>query len=239
MLVTLVAVIGGAFISAPASSSPIALDQRASRAVKALIGPSMIRAEVVTLGGGSVGDYRVYRGVVVKVRGRLVTLTQRDGTLVHVRLARTTEIRVDARRSALQRLRLGMHATVMRNGSAAATWLYASRRSSDYSQARIRSLLSTGFVRCEVISWTGGAVLDNRAYTGVIETADSGSLSLLGADGTPAQIRIDASTQVWVNNRVAAAANLTTGMRTTTIGTGDGLAGQIWAYGKSAGFGKR
>ena len=232
LLVALAVTISGAALLSPASGAPLISDQKANRAVKALVGPDLVRAEIVTFSAGEVGDYWVYRGVVRKLRGRLLTLTQRDGTAAQVRLSQATQIRIDARKGTVKLLRRGMRATFMRKGSAPASWLYVNRRSADLSGPRIRSLLSNDFMGAEVISWTGGAILDSRAYTGVIASTDGSSLTLQENDGTPVDMQIDVSTQVWVNNRAASATDLTAGMRTTTIGNGDGLAGQIWAFGK-------
>jgi len=239
LLVVLVATVGGVTLLSPASSAPVAFDQKTNRFVFTLLRPNLIRAEIVTFSAGKVGDYRVDRGVVRTTSGRLLTLIERDGTVVPVRLSPTTQISVDDMRVTARRVRPGMRATVMRSGNAAASWLYLTKRRPDKSEAQIRSLLSAGFVRAEVISWAGGSVLDSRADTGVIDSADNTSLTLRENDGTTVQVQIDSSTRVWVNNRASGAADLTAGMRTTTIGNGDGVASQIWAYGKKLGIGKR
>jgi hypothetical protein len=83
-----------------------------------------------------------------------------------------------------------------------------------------------------VISWTGGALLDSRADTGVIDSSDGTSMTLLEADGTSVPMQFDAALAVWVNNRVSGTVDLAAGMRVTTIGNGDGVVSQVWAYGK-------
>lgn len=239
LIVAFIVTIGGVILSSPASGAPVISGQRANRAVKDLVGPGLIRAEIVTFNAGEVGVYSVDRGVVRKIRGRLLTLAERDGTVVGVRLSSATRIRIDGWRGTSRRVRLGMRATVMRSGNAAASWLYAVRRSSDKSGPKIESLLSDGFVRAEVISWAGGAVLDSRAYTGVIGSADDTSLTLQENDGASVQMQFDGAPEVWVNNRASSTADLKSGMRVTTIGNGDGVVSQIWAYGKKPGVGKK
>lgn len=227
--------IGGVAFSTPASGAPTISGQKASKAIKALVRPDLIRAEIVTYSGGEIGDYRVYRGTVRKMRGRQLTLAQRDGSVVRVRLSSITQIRIDNRRVAVKRVRPGMRATVMRNGNAAASWLYIAKRLRDKSGLKIKSLLSSSFLRAEMISWTGGELIDSRAYTGIIESSDGVSLTLQEADGATVQMQIDSATLVWVNNTSSLATDLTSGMNATTIGNGEGLISQIWAQGKKSG----
>lgn len=239
LLVALVVTIGGVTLSTPASGAPAISDQKANKAVKALIRPSLIRAEIVTFSSGEVGDYRVYRGVVRKMHGRLLTLGERDGAIVRVKLSSATQIRIDNRKVAAKRVRPGMRATVMRSGNAAASWLYIAKRLPDKSGSKIQSLLAADFMRAEVVSWAGGGLLYNRADTGVIESVADTSLTLLESDGTTKQMQIDGATQIWVNNKVAGALDLTAGMTGTTISNGDGVIGQIWAQGKKPNVGKK
>ena len=233
LLVALVLTIGGVALSSSASAAPAFSENRANLAVKALIRTDLIRTEIVTFDGVEVGDYMVYRGVVRKVRGHLLTLTERDGSIVRIRLSAATQIRIDARRARAKLVRRGMRAAFMlRNGNAAATWLYVAKRLPDMSGPKIKSLLSNDFVRCEVISWNDGEVLDSRADTGVIASVDDTSLALEESDGTTPEMQIDPSTMVRIDNQASDAVNLTAGMRTTTIGDGDLLVGQIWAFAK-------
>ena len=233
LVVSLVVTIGGVALSSPASGASAFSENRANQAVKALIRSDLIRAEIVTYDGVEVGDDMVYRGVVRKVRGRLLTLTERDGSTVRVRLSPATGIRIDARRVRAKLVRRGMRATFMyRSGNAAASWLYVAKRLPDRSGPKIKSLLSDSFVRYEVISWSDGEVLDSRADTGVISSVDDTSLTLEEADGTTVDMQIDSSTLVRLNNKISGTADLTAGMKTTTIGDGDLLVGQIWAFAK-------
>ena len=239
LLVALIGTIGGVTLSSPASSAPVIFDRKANQAVNALIRPDLIKAEIVTYNSGEVGDNRVDRGVVRKVRGRLLTLVERDGSIVPIRLSSATQIRIDGRKGATARIRQGMRATAITTGNAAVSWLYVAWRLPDQSLPKVRSLLSVGFVRTEVISWTGGALLDSRADTGVIDSVDGASMTLLEADGASEQMQFDGAPAVWVNNAASSTADLAAGMRATTIGNGDRVVSQVWAYGKKPGIGKR
>ncbi|MGA9762439.1 MAG: hypothetical protein WBQ14_08455 [Gaiellaceae bacterium] len=239
LLVTLVVTIGGATLSSPATGAPALSDQRANQAVKALIRSDLIRSEIVTFNSGEVGDYRVDRGVVQKIRGRLLTLAERDGSNVSIKLSSTTQIRIDGRRGTAVRVRRGMRATVITTGNVTVSWLYLAWRLPDRSLPKVKALLSPGFVRAEVVSWTGGMVLDSRADTGIIESVDDVSLTLQENDGASWPTQFDTALAVWLNNRVSSATDLAAGMRVTAIGNGDGLINQVWAYGKKLNVGKR
>jgi len=231
LLVALALTIGGATLSSAASGAPVISGPSANGAAQMLLRPALIRAEIVTFNAGVVGDYWVYRGVVRKIRGHQLTLAERDGSIVQVELTPTTQIAVDYRRGAAKRIRPGMRVTVMRIGNAAASWLYVAGRR-DESGFKIRSLLTNGFVRAEVISWAGGAVLDSRVYTGVVVAANNSSLTLQETDGTTVQLQIDSATQVRVNNAPSGAASLVAGMKATAVSNGSGVAAQIWAQDK-------
>jgi hypothetical protein len=240
LLVALALVIGGVTLSTPASGAPVISGLKANRAVRALVRPDLVRAEIVTYSAGVVGDNWVYRGVVRKMRGRQLTLAGRDGSIVRVKLSSATQIRIDNRRSASRRVRPGMRATVMRMGDAAASWLYIARRTPDRSSLKIRALLTSDFLRAEVVSWTGGAVLGSRADTGVIASVDSTSLVLQEDDGTNVDMQFGDASEVWVNGVALSTVDLVAGMRATTIGNGDGIVNQIWAQSKKkSGGGKR
>jgi hypothetical protein len=214
-----------------ASASP---GQQADRVARGLISPNLIRAEIVTLNGNTVHDYRIYRGFISAIRGRLVTLSERDGTVARIKLSPIALIRMNGRTVAVQRVRPGMSATVMTNGSAPASWFYVAKRSPDPSGGAIKSLLSTGYVRIEVVSQVGGALLDNRVDTGVIASVGSNSLTLDESDGTVVQLPIDSTTQVQMNNRMSDLTVLAAGMSVTTIRSGAGPVNEIWASGKRA-----
>jgi hypothetical protein len=216
-----------------ASSAPASSRNGANQAARALVTSALIRAEIVTSNGAKVNDYRVYRGTVKRVKGRLLTLSERDRTSVRIKLSAATQIRIDGRNAQATSLRPRMRATVMRKGSAAASWLYVAKKLADKSGSAIKALMSPGgFVRAEVVSLTGSGLLDSRVDTGVIESVDSLSLTLSESDGAVVQMPLDSTTQVQVDNVVTDLTGLAAGMKATTIRHGDGAVSQIWATGK-------
>ncbi len=91
-------------------------------------GPKLVRAEVITNEGGTIHDYRVDRGRIRAVAPGSLTLFEKDGTLVSVPVAGTADVRLDGVTVPLTRLRRGFVATTVRDGTAAASIVIATRR---------------------------------------------------------------------------------------------------------------
>jgi len=93
-------------------------------------GPKLVRAEVVTNEAGTIHDYRVDRGRIRMIaRGSLsLTLLERDGTLVTVPVASTANVTLNGVTVAFARLRRGLTATTVRDGTAAASIVQATVR---------------------------------------------------------------------------------------------------------------
>jgi hypothetical protein len=91
-------------------------------------GPKMVRAEIIMNEGGTNHDYRVDRGVIRAIAPGSLTLLERDGTLVTVPVAATADIRLGGISVPFTRLRRGFVATTVRDGSAPASQVLATRR---------------------------------------------------------------------------------------------------------------
>ncbi len=90
-------------------------------------GPKLVRAEVITNEGGTIHDYRVDRGKVRAVTPTSLALFERDGTLVTVPVLVTADVRLDGVTVPLTRLRKRFTATTVRDGTAAASIVVATR----------------------------------------------------------------------------------------------------------------
>jgi hypothetical protein len=90
-------------------------------------GPKLVRAEVITNEGGTIHDYRVDRGKVRAVTPTSLALFERDGTLVTVPVLATADVRLDGVAVPLTRLRKRFTATTVRDGTAAASIVVATR----------------------------------------------------------------------------------------------------------------
>ena len=93
-----------------------------------LLGPNMVRAEVIVKEGGVLHDYRLDRGRVRSVGAASLVLAEADGTVVTLAVAPNAEISLGASRVPLSALRRGMKAFVIRNGEGPAIVIRATRR---------------------------------------------------------------------------------------------------------------
>lgn len=91
-------------------------------------GPKLIRAEVLVKDGGVLRDYRIDRGLIRAKANDMLTLLERDGTLVQIAVSPAAAITIGGRPAAYAALRRGMVATVIRDGDAPASEVRATRR---------------------------------------------------------------------------------------------------------------
>jgi hypothetical protein len=91
-------------------------------------GPKLVRAEVVTSESGIIHDYRVDRGRIRAIAPLSLTLLEKDGTIVTVQVAANATITLAGIVVPFNRLRRGFVATTVRDGTAAASIVQATRR---------------------------------------------------------------------------------------------------------------
>lgn len=85
-----------------------------------LLGPKLVRAEVVVLDGGVLHDYRIDRGRIRALTRSSITIRERDGSIVTIPYATTARIRLNGRPAGLAALRRGMMVLTVRDGDAPA-----------------------------------------------------------------------------------------------------------------------
>jgi hypothetical protein len=91
-------------------------------------GPKLVRAEVITSDGGVLHDYRVDHGKIRLVSPTSLTLFEKDGTTVAVPIAPNATVTLGNVPTPLKKLRKGFMATTVRDGTAAAYMVVATRR---------------------------------------------------------------------------------------------------------------
>ena len=91
-------------------------------------GPKLVRAEVLVKDGGVLHDYRVDRGVIRAKSPGMLSVLERDGSLVTIPVAPAAAITIDGRPAAFSALRRRMGVTVIRDGDAPATEVRASQQ---------------------------------------------------------------------------------------------------------------
>lgn len=92
------------------------------------LGPKMVRAEVVIKDATGVHDYRFDAGRIRAVTGSSLTLRERTGETVAIPVAPGATVTLAGVPTSLSALRRGMHATTIREGTAPAFRVIATRR---------------------------------------------------------------------------------------------------------------
>jgi hypothetical protein len=93
-----------------------------------LLGPNMVRAEIVWKSGGVLHDYLLDSGRIRNVAVSSITLVEKDGKVVTVPVSPTAKITLNNAPVPLSSLRRGMRATTIRDGNAPADTVQASPR---------------------------------------------------------------------------------------------------------------
>src|SRR5256885_10818370 len=92
-----------------------------------LLGPKMVKAEVVIKDGKTTYDYRIDQGRLRAVSSTSVTIYERTGDVVVVPVSPGARVTLGGKAVLLTALRKGMRVQTMRNGSAPADTVQAFR----------------------------------------------------------------------------------------------------------------
>lgn len=93
-----------------------------------LLGPKMVKAEVVIKEGKTTYDYRIDQGKLRAVSSTSVTLYERTGELVVVPVSPGARVTLGGKTVLLTALKKGMRVQTLRNGGAPADTVQAFRR---------------------------------------------------------------------------------------------------------------
>jgi hypothetical protein len=93
-----------------------------------LLGPKMVKAEIVVKDGSGLHDYRVDQGKIRAVGTASLTLYERTGELVTVPVSPGARVTLRGRAVSLAALKKGMRAWTLRQGSGAADTVQAFKR---------------------------------------------------------------------------------------------------------------
>jgi hypothetical protein len=93
-----------------------------------LLGPKMVRTEVVLKDGGTTYDYRIDQGKVRAVTSTSVTLYERTGDVVTIPVSPGARVTIGGKTVLLTALKKGMRVQTVRNGGAPADTVQAFRR---------------------------------------------------------------------------------------------------------------
>jgi hypothetical protein len=198
-----------------------------------LLGPKMIRGEIVVKGALGERDYRLDRGKLTKryAAGSL-TLLERDGTTTPVTVASTARVFVNGLPSTLRRLRVGMQIAVWHLGDQPAGNVLAGTRVAPKWPASLSAtLLGPQLVRAE-IALQDTALHDYWLDHGRIKQVSVSTITLREPNGTDETIDISPTARVKLNGQNAIFLQLHKGMTATTIHDGDKPADQVYATGR-------
>ena len=93
-----------------------------------LLGPKMVKAEIVVKEGGTTYDYRIDQGKIRAVAPTSLTLLERTGDVVTIPVSPGARVTLGGKTVLLTALKKGMRAQTVRNGSAPADTVQAFRR---------------------------------------------------------------------------------------------------------------
>jgi hypothetical protein len=198
-----------------------------------LLGPKLVRGEVVIKRSTGPYDYRLDRGRLSKryAAGSL-TLLEKDGNKAQVAVSPTARVFVNGVPSTLRRLRVGMYIAVWHGGNqAAATVLANTKRAPKLPNTVSATLFGPRLIRAE-IALQDTTLHDYRLDRGRIKQVAVSGLVLREGDGTAVTITVSPFARVKINGRPAGYSQLRRGMMATTMRDGDKPADQIWATGK-------
>jgi hypothetical protein len=195
-----------------------------------LLGPKLVRGEVVIKRSTGAYDYRLDRGRLSKryAAGSL-TLLEKDGNKVQVAVSPTARVFVNGFPSTLRRLRLGMYIAVWHGGDqAASTVLANTRRAPKLPNTVSATLFGPRLIRAE-IALQDTTLHDYRLDRGRIKQVTAFSLVLRELDGTEVTIEVAPTAHVKVNGQNVGYVQLRKGMMATTMRDGDAPADQVFA----------
>ena len=93
-----------------------------------LLGPKMVKAEIVLKQGKTTYDYRIDQGKIRAVSTTSVTLFERTGEVVTIPVSPGARVTLGGKTVLLTSLKKGMRVQTVRNGSAPADTVQAFRR---------------------------------------------------------------------------------------------------------------
>jgi hypothetical protein len=185
---------------------------------------SFTRAEVVTIAGKYVHDWRIDEGRVVGVHSSSIDLMERDGTRQTIAIGPQTVISGVGRVFAPGSIARGTRVVTLRDGNAPAQQI----RPSAWGRILGTSLMGATLVRAEVLNYQAKTLHDYRIDEGRVVAVKPASIALQERDGTRQTIAVVPTTLVTYNGQPGDQSLVVKGLSALTIREGSGPATQIW-----------
>jgi len=185
---------------------------------------SFTRAEVVTIAGRYVHDWRIDEGRVVAVHPSSIDLMERDGTRQTIAIGPQTVISGVGRVFAPASIARGTRVVTLRDGNAPAQQI----RPSSWGRILGSSLMGATLVRAEVLNYQAKTLHDYRIDEGRIVAVKPAAITLQERDGTRQPVAVVPTTLVTFNGQPGDQSMVVKGLSALTIREGSGPATQIW-----------
>lgn len=211
LVVLLASVLAAAALAPPAGAAPGPL-------LRALFGPTLVRAELIVQEGTGVRELRVDRGRVRVLADRQLRLLERDGTSVTVPVAADASITMRSARAPFSVLRTGMNVTTVRDRDQPAAYVVQPAQAWPRELARL--LFGRLVIRAEVVI-KDGSLRDIRVDHGQIVALRQRVIRIREADGRLVSFSVSTSATIRLDGRKAAWAWLRAGMTATVMREGD------------------
>ncbi len=183
---------------------------------------TLTRAEVLTVVGRAVHDFRIDEGRVTAIRPSAIDLLERDGTRQTIGIGPQTQI-VGGRLLGLPNGLRGTRVVTLTDNNGPATLV----RPSSTARALGRSLFGATLVRAEIVTFAG-RTQDVRIDEGRITAVRSGAITLLERDGTRQAIAVASTTTVTQGGQAVDSSALARGLTAIAVRVNDGPAQQVY-----------
>ncbi len=188
------------------------------------------RAEVLTVVGRVVHDYRIDEGRVIAVRPNAIDLLERDGTRQTVALNSQTQMPGGRLAGVGVGLRGSRVVTLTDNGGAATLV-----RSSATARALGKALFGPTLVRAEIVTFAGKAQ-DVQIDQGKITGVHPGSVTILERDGSRQAIPVAPTAVVTENGLTVDTSAIVKGLSAITVRVDNASAQQVFLAPTVLGF---
>ena len=216
--VTAAVAVGALLLATAARTATGAPPGTARDLAQAFFGSSLIRAEVVSVIGHNVHDFRIDQGRVTAFRPGSLDLLEKDGTQQTVPIGPATQ-----GVAILPRIPRGLRVVTVRDGDGAASQISLA----GVARALGKTMLGGTLARAEIVTYEGKTVHDFRIDEGRVSAVRIGTVTVSERDGTQQAIAVAPSTQVTILGVNADLAAVTKGASVITIREGDAPAQEI------------
>jgi hypothetical protein len=225
-LVPVAMLVVGLTASAGALAARVAPPATARDLAQIYFSNTLTRAEIVSVVGRVVHDFRIDEGRVTAVRANAIDLIERDGTRQTIAVNRGTQF-VGVRFARGPFGLRGTRVVTLRDNDSPSTLV----RPSATARQLGKSLLGAALVRAEVVTYAARTLHDVRLDEGKVVSVRADSFTLLERDGTRQTIAISASTVVTAGGQVVDLSAISPGLMAIAVRAGDGPASQVYLAG--------